>query len=90
VTIRMEREGENVWLTAPPYRKDQAKQIPGGRHDPKRQQWKYPLSWAVCVIGRAVFGASLEVGPELAEWAFVERERVAAVLEARQEAMEVE
>jgi hypothetical protein len=87
VTIRVEREGDAIWLTAPPYRKDQVKQIPGAKHDSRRQAWKFPLSWAVCVISRAVFGAELEIGPELTEWATKERAHIANVMAYREEAM---
>lgn len=90
MTIRIECEGEHIWLTAPSYLKDQAKQIPGARHDSKRQAWRYPLSWAVCVVARGVFGPVLEVGPELTAWATVERDRIADVMAARAEAMVIE
>jgi hypothetical protein len=88
--IRIEREGDNIWVTAPPYLKDQVRQIPGARHDSKRQAWKFPLSWAVCVIARGVFGQKLEVGPELVAWANGESARIAAVMASRAEAMETD
>lgn len=90
MTIRVEREGDSVWLTAPAYNKELAKQVPGARHDAKRQQWKLPLSWATCVIARGVFGARLEIGPELVEWATAERARIEQLMLVRAEAMEVD
>ena len=49
------------------------RQIPGARHDAKRQLWTLPLSWATCVVARGVIGATLEIGPRLAEWARAEQ-----------------
>jgi hypothetical protein len=88
MTVKVEREGENIWLEAPPYKKDQVKQVPGARHDARRQQWKFPLSWAVCVVARGVFGDQLEVGPELIAWATIERARIEQVMAARAEAVD--
>jgi hypothetical protein len=85
--ISIERIGDSIMLTAPPHRKEQVKQVPGARHDSKLQVWKFPLSWAVCVIARGVFGAELEVGPELVAWATTEAARIQAVLAAREEAL---
>jgi hypothetical protein len=85
--IRIEREGDDIWMTAPPFVKDRVRQVPGARHDSKRQQWKLPLSWATCVISRGVFGQELEVGPELLEWSYEEYDRIQRVLAAREEAM---
>jgi hypothetical protein len=74
-----------IELHAPPTAKPLVRQIPGARHDAKRQVWTLPLSWASCVVARGVFGAELEVGPELAAWARNEVEtRVKPALEARE------
>jgi hypothetical protein len=89
VSIRIELIGDSIQLTAPPYRKEMVKQIPGARHNSKLQCWTLPLSWAVCVIARGVFGAELEVGPELVAWATKESERIKTVLAAREEALRV-
>ncbi len=87
--IQIEREGDVIILTAPSYLKEQCKQVPGARHDSKRQAWRLPLSWAVCVIARGVFGAQLQVGPELVSWATAESQRITSVLAAREEAMKL-
>jgi len=87
MAIWVERIGDEIRLYAPPHRKEQIKQIPGARHNSKLQCWTFPLSWAVCIIARGVFGAELEVGPELIEWATKESERIQTVLEARGEAL---
>jgi hypothetical protein len=89
LTIKIERENDAIWLTAPPYRKEMIKQIPGARHDSKRQAWRFPLSWAVCVIARGVFGSELEVGPALIEWATTESARIQTVMAAREEALRI-
>ncbi len=89
MSIRMELEGDTIWLVAPPFRKEMVKQVPGARHDSKRQAWRFPRSWAVCVVARGVFGAELEVGPELVAWATGEAARIQSVMAAREEALKV-
>lgn len=49
--------------------KELCKKIPGTRWDNNASVWHLPLSWAGCVQLRAVFGADLQVGAELAAWA---------------------
>lgn len=52
--------------------KDLVKQIPGARWDNARKVWHTPITWAVCKQARGVFGDRLQVGPELASWAWAE------------------
>ena len=78
--IQAERVGENIVLTAPMILKDRLKEVPGARYIAKERVWKYPLSWAHCIMLRGVFGAELEVGPALTEWATKEKQRVDAAL----------
>jgi SNF2 family DNA or RNA helicase len=52
---------------------DQARQIPGSRWDKKRGVFVAPLSWGTCLTARGVYGAVLQVGPALADWATRER-----------------
>lgn len=61
-----------IGLEAPTTAAPLARQIPGARHDSKRQLWLLPLSWASCVTARGVLGQRLEVGPVLADWALHE------------------
>lgn len=83
--IHAERTHDMIVLTAPMVLKDRAKEIPGARYDSKLRAWKYPLSWAHCVMLRGVFGDELEVGPELARWATEDlARRVTPALEARE------
>lgn len=85
MTVRMARDGDGIVLHAPLVTTSRAKEIPGARHDVKARVWRYPLSWATCVVARGVFGDELEVDPELAEWARQEYAgRIAPALEARE------
>src|SRR5687768_13834953 len=54
--------------------KDQIKEVPGTRWDADGKVWTAPLTWAACVQLRGVFGQSLAIGPELREWARLERQ----------------
>jgi len=45
-------------------------QVPGARWDASRRHWYVPLGWPSCVILRGLFGDRLEVGEQLAEWAW--------------------
>lgn len=72
--IYMEKDGDSIVLKAPLVTADQAKEVPGGKHESRNRLWRYPLSWATCVVARGVFGDDLEVGPELASWAQKERD----------------
>lgn len=50
------------------------KSIPGSRWEKDRRVWRIPLSWPGCLALRGVFGAELEVGPNLSRWATSELE----------------
>lgn len=84
MTILMEREDDQVVIHAPVVTQSRAREIPGARHDSRARVWRYPLSWATCVVARGIFGSQLDVGPELAEWARNERERVVKALTLRE------
>jgi hypothetical protein len=80
-----EREGNKIVVRAEYNDRDRCKEIPGHGYDSKRKLWRYPLSWATCVIMRGVFGDRLQIGPELAAWASDERvRRVDPALTARE------
>lgn len=71
--------------------KELPKQVPGCRWHIERKHWRLPLSWASCVALRGAFGAKLEVGPKLNEWAFTElRDRVQPANELRNQINMVE
>lgn len=83
----LERDGDAMVLDAPRVSQDKAREVPGARWDSKAGVWRYPLSWAACVVARGVFGPALEVGPKLAEWAKDEYERrVLPAMKVREEA----
>jgi hypothetical protein len=65
---------------------ERVKEIPGVRRDSATRTWRVKLSWAACVVARGVFGAELEVGPALNEWALDERHRrIEPALKLREE-----
>ena len=47
--------------------------IPGGFYDKSTKHWYAPASHATCVTLRGLFGQSLEIGPDLAAWAWQQR-----------------
>ncbi len=55
--------------------KEMVKMVPGARWDKAASVWYVALSWAGCVQLRAVFGDSLQVGVNLAQWAQEEHTR---------------
>lgn len=89
MTVVIERHGERRIIAKIPYAGGlgplQAKQVPGARplfeksEIPGRKDkflgWTYPLDLQVCRSFRHVFGEELRIGPDLAEWAWAERER---------------
>lgn len=84
--VSIERYGKSIVLTAPYVLKDWAKEVPGARYDPKTRSWKYPLTYAHCVMLRGVFAERLQIGPKLSEWATKEVERrIAPAMKAREE-----
>lgn len=86
----LERDDDTIFLADPSgMLRDRAKQVPGARHDNRARGWRFPLSWASCVVARGVFGAALEIGPELASWATEERSRrIDPSLQARSESLQ--
>lgn len=65
--IEMSTEPRHIVLTCGDRDHELAKRIPGGRfHKPV---WVFPASFGTCLAARAEFGARLEVGPALNEWA---------------------
>lgn len=82
--IRMERDGDEIVLEAPRVMDGIVKQIPGHRFDSKVRVWRFPLSWATCVVARGVLGTALGIGPKLAEWTELEvRSHIAPAIAAR-------
>ncbi len=75
--VFIERSGDGIVLVGSPREKELVARIPGGRYDRDAAgtQWWFPLGWATCVAARGVFGARLQVGPELSAWSNVQHAR---------------
>lgn len=64
--------------------REQVSQLPGARYDRSDKTWTAPVSWASCLILRGLFGDTLEIGPLLHHWTWVEyRKRVGPALRLR-------
>src|SRR5690349_5260117 len=64
--------------------KDMVKQVPGTRWDSEEKIWTAPLTWAACQQLRGIFGQNLEIAPDLAAWAGVEKaNRIKPALDCR-------
>lgn len=50
-------------------------ELPGGRFNRQLGNWLAPLSWATCVTLRGLFGDRLEIGEDLQNWAWTQRNR---------------
>lgn len=68
--MRADIEGSRIILRFP-YSSDAvwaAKRVPGGRFDPKRKVWSYPLSLKTARILAETFGSILEPSDDLKRW----------------------
>lgn len=84
MTVTAELDGNTIAVSGNA-NKELALSIPSGRYEAKGRCYRYPLTWAHCVMLRGVFGAELIVGPGLASWATDEvLRRVTPALEARE------
>lgn len=52
--------------------KDILMTVPGARYRTKENAFVAPLGWGVCQAARGIFGADLEIGPALLDWALAE------------------
>lgn len=66
-----ERAGDVIQIHSTYAERTVIRQLPGATHK-GANIWHVPLTWAACVTLRGLFGASLEVGPELKSWAWDE------------------
>lgn len=69
MTVKAELDDGRIAIHSEFRDKELIKQLPGARWDKDRAIWHVPLSWASCRALRGVFGAELEIGPELWDWA---------------------
>lgn len=59
-------------------------QIPGARFERADKVWTVPMSWASCIVLRSLFGGSLEVGPGLHAWTWMQyRDRINPAMSIR-------
>lgn len=77
----MERLGsDRIQIQAGVRMGDLVAQVPGSRHRRESNDWTAPLSWAVCVAARGIFGAELQVGEALAAWSWERKAQIDFVL----------
>lgn len=65
----MECDSKGIVISADFRDKELCKMIPGARWSAEEKVWRTPLSWSSCKALRGVFGARLEIGPDLMQWA---------------------
>lgn len=69
VLAELDPANNRVWLESEWRWKDQITTIPGSKWSNERSQWSIPISWSACLAMRSTFGAELDIGPNLQEWA---------------------
>jgi SNF2 family DNA or RNA helicase len=70
VILDIAEDGKRLKMLSSARDYDLVKAIPGMRYDGRRKVFHAPLSFAVCVAARGVFGDRLMVGDTLAAWAW--------------------
>jgi SNF2 family DNA or RNA helicase len=73
VNVELDDATQKIRIHAEYRYKDLVKTLPGSKWDQKANTWTVPRSWSGCLALRSTFGASLEIGPNLSDWAFNER-----------------
>lgn len=79
-----------IYIKADYIDKDRMVMVPGTRWDKTTKVWHVPLSWAACITLRGVFGSDLELGPNLQEWAWREKQQRIDPALALREAVELD
>lgn len=69
VKIIAEKVGDRVYIQSPFAAKDRIKALPGARWAKTARAWTLPLDMEVCRLLREEFGQSLDIGPDLWQWA---------------------
>ena len=97
--IKIERWGDDRIAAVIPFAfgKDARKRVPGSNaiwdrtvFPEKFRFWSYPLSMHTCRLFREAFGDSLDIGPELEQWAWDNRRVEESLEELRAGGAEVE
>lgn len=73
VFVELTEARDKIVIKAPYRLKEVCRALPGSKWNSDHQVWTIPTSWTGCVSLRSTFGADLEIGPNLAEWAKNER-----------------
>jgi SNF2 family DNA or RNA helicase len=73
VFVELDEPGTHIVVTAEWRLKELCKSLPGASWSAKEQIWRIPVSWGGCLALRSTFKAELVLGPNLTEWARVEK-----------------
>lgn len=73
VFAELDHTTKKIWLVTEWRWREQIKLIPGSKWSNDKNKWSVPLTWSSCLALRGTFGAELELGKDLQEWAFNER-----------------
>lgn len=71
--VFVELDGEHIVINAEWRLKEICRALPGSKWDSDKNVWRIPVSWTGCLSLRSTFGAQLEIGPNLANWARSEK-----------------
>lgn len=74
--VAAERRGDVISVQSEFRDKDLIRTVPGASWNGDLRVWDVPLSWASCLTLRGIFGPRLEIGRELASWAWHHRTTV--------------
>jgi SNF2 family DNA or RNA helicase len=73
VFVELDEPGTHIVVTAEWRLKELCKSLPGASWSAKEQIWRIPVSWGGCLALRSTFKAELVLGPNLTEWARIEK-----------------
>lgn len=73
-----ELDGDKIAVKTEYRDRDLIRAVPGARWVPDEYVWTVPLSWAACLTLRGLFRERLEIGSQLAAWAWQHRQEVIA------------
>lgn len=71
-----ELDGDKILVHTEYRDRDLIRAVPGARYDPEIYKWRVPLSWAACLTLRGLFRERLEIGQQLAAWAWRHRSEI--------------
>ncbi len=77
-----------IHVTSQLRERELVKQVPGTRWNGELEHWTAPLSWAVCITFRGIFGNALEIGPSLLQWGNDYRRLIIDPVEAARTSLE--